>query len=144
MRSPGVSVKVKVKVIQSCLILCNPMDYTGHGILQARILEWVAFPFSRDLPNQGIKPRSPALWANSSPAEPQGKPKITGVGSLSLLQRIFLTQESNQVSCIAGGFFTNWAIREALFYFSISISIYMYNTILILSFNLLFMYFLKC
>ena len=70
--------------------------YTVHGILQARILEWVAFPFSRDLPNQGIKPRSPALWANSSPAEPQGKPKITGVGSLSLLQRIFLTQESNQ------------------------------------------------
>jgi len=34
--------KVKVKVIQSCLILCNPMDYTVHGILQARILEWVA------------------------------------------------------------------------------------------------------
>ena len=37
---------VKMKVIQSCLILCDPMDYTGHGILQARILEWVAFPFS--------------------------------------------------------------------------------------------------
>ena len=32
---------------QSCLTLCNPMDYTVHGILQARILEWVAFPFSR-------------------------------------------------------------------------------------------------
>ena len=39
--------KVKVKVAQSCLTLCNPMDYTVHGILQARILEWVAFPFSR-------------------------------------------------------------------------------------------------
>ena len=38
---------VKVKVAQSCLTLCNPMDYTVHGILQARILEWVAFPFSR-------------------------------------------------------------------------------------------------
>ena len=38
---------VKVKVIQSCLTLCNPMDYTVHGILQPRILEWVAFPFSR-------------------------------------------------------------------------------------------------
>ena len=36
-----------VKVAQSCLTLCNPMDYTGHGIPQARILEWVAFPFSR-------------------------------------------------------------------------------------------------
>ena len=37
----------EVKVAQSCLILCNPMDYTVHGILQARILEWVAIPFSR-------------------------------------------------------------------------------------------------
>ena len=37
----------KVKVTQSCLILCDPMDFTVHGILQARILEWAAFPFSR-------------------------------------------------------------------------------------------------
>ena len=36
-----------VKVTQSCPILCNPMDYTVHGILQATILEWAAFPFSR-------------------------------------------------------------------------------------------------
>ena len=40
-------VKVKAKVAQSCLTLCDPVDYTVHGILQARILEWVAFPFSR-------------------------------------------------------------------------------------------------
>ena len=39
---------------------------------------------------------SPTLWTDSLPAEPQRKPKNTGVGSLSLLQRIFLTQESNQ------------------------------------------------
>ena len=39
--------KVKVKVIQLCLTLCDPIDYIVHGILQARILEWVAFPFSR-------------------------------------------------------------------------------------------------
>ena len=38
---------MKVKVTQSCLTLCDPMDYTVHGILPARILEWVAFPFSR-------------------------------------------------------------------------------------------------
>ena len=38
---------LKVKVAQSCLTLCDPMDYTVHGILHARILEWVAFPFSR-------------------------------------------------------------------------------------------------
>ena len=40
--------KVKVKVAQLCLIHCNPMDYTVHGILEARILEWVVFPFSRE------------------------------------------------------------------------------------------------
>ena len=49
-----------------------------------------------DLPNPRIKPRSPALQADSLPAEPQGKPMNTGVGTLSLLQRIFLTQESNR------------------------------------------------
>ena len=65
------------------------------GILQARMLEWVAFPFSRDLPNPGIEPRSPTLQGDSLPAEPQEKPKNAGVGSLSLLQQIFPTQESN-------------------------------------------------
>ena len=45
-------------------------------ILQARILEWVAMPPPGDLPNPAIKPRSPALQADSLPAEPQGSPKI--------------------------------------------------------------------
>ena len=39
--------EIKVKVTQSCPTLCNPMNYTVHGILQARILEWVTGPFSR-------------------------------------------------------------------------------------------------
>ena len=39
--------EVKVKVAQSCPTLCDRMDYIVHGILQARILEWVAFPFSK-------------------------------------------------------------------------------------------------
>ena len=38
---------LKVKVAQSCLTLFDPMDYSVHGILQARIVEWVVFPFSR-------------------------------------------------------------------------------------------------
>ena len=65
----------EVLVTQSCLILCNLMDYTVYGILQARILEWVAILFSR---------------GSSQP------------------------RDQTQVSRIAGGFFTNWAIREAL------------------------------
>ena len=44
--------------VQSCLTLCNPVCCIVHGILQTRILEWVAFPFPpRDLPNPGIEPR---------------------------------------------------------------------------------------
>ena len=53
-------------------------------------------PTPGDLPNPGIKPRSPALHADSLLSEPPWKPKNTGVGSLSLPQRIFLTQELNQ------------------------------------------------
>ena len=64
----------KVKVAQSCPTLCDPMDYTVHGILQARILEWEAVPFSR---------------GSSQP------------------------RDQTQISCLAGGFFTIWAIGEA-------------------------------
>ena len=57
---------VKVKVAQSCPTLYNPMDYTVHGILQARILE-NTFPSPGDLPNPGIEPGSPVLQADSLP-----------------------------------------------------------------------------
>ena len=63
--------QLKVKVAQLCPVLCDPMDYTVHGILQATVLEWITFPFSRDLPHLGIKLRSPTLQADSLPAEPQ-------------------------------------------------------------------------
>ena len=55
----------------------------------------VSIPSPGDLPNPGIKPRSPISQVDSLPAEPQGKPKNTGVGRLSLLQWIFLNQELN-------------------------------------------------
>ena len=53
-------------------------------------------PSPGDLPNPGIKPRSPALQVDSLPSEPRGKYKNTGAGSLSLLQGSFLTQKVNQ------------------------------------------------
>ena len=72
------------------------MDYTASEIFQARILEWVAFPFSRG----SSKPRD---WTQISriageyfTAEKWGKHKNTGVGTLSFLQQIFPGQESNQ------------------------------------------------
>ena len=87
--------KVKVKVAQS------------SRILQARILWWVDFPFSRG----SSQPRSPALQADSSPAEPQGKPKNTG--AYPFFSESSRLRNRTGVLCVAGGFFTNWAIREA-------------------------------
>jgi len=49
---------------------CGPPGFSIHGIVQARILEWVAISSFRGLPNQGIEPGSPALQADSLPAEP--------------------------------------------------------------------------
>ena len=49
----------EVKATQLCLTLCNPIDYRVHGILQARILEWLAFPFSRG-------PSQPRDWTQVS------------------------------------------------------------------------------
>ena len=68
------------KLLQSCLTLSDPMDCSlpgssVHGIFQARIVEWVAISFSRDLPDPRIEPRSPALQADSLPTELWGNSK---------------------------------------------------------------------
>ena len=87
---------MKVKVAQSCPTLWDSMNYTVHGVLQARILEWITVPSPGDLPNPGMEPRCPTLQGNSLPAEPQGMPNNTSMGSLSLLQQVFPSQELNQ------------------------------------------------
>ena len=71
--------------------------WTIQAMEFSRPEHWRRYPFPSpgDLPNPGVKPRSPTSQANCLSAEPQGKAKNTGVGSLSLLQGIFLTQESN-------------------------------------------------
>ena len=76
--------KVKGKAAQLCLTLCDLMDYRVHGILQARMLEWVKplSPSPGDLTNLGIEPRSPTLQVDSLPADPPGKPKNIGVDTL--------------------------------------------------------------
>ena len=75
--------------------LCDPIDYTVHGIFQARILEWVVFPSSRGSSQPRNQIQVSRIAGRSLLSEPLGKPKNTGVDSLSLLQRIFLTQELN-------------------------------------------------
>ena len=85
-----------VKVAQSFLTLWDPMDYKLHGILQVRVLEWVAVPFSRASfqPKDQTQVSRVAGWIFTSCAT--GNSNSTGVGSLCLLQQIFLTQESKQ------------------------------------------------
>ena len=88
-------------VPQSCpTLFATPRIVTFHaplsmGILQTRILEWVAFHSQGNHSNPEIEPRSPTLQEDFLPSEPPRKPKNTGVGSLSLLQGNFLTQELN-------------------------------------------------
>ena len=66
------------EVIQSCPTLCDFMDCrlpgsSIHGILQARVLEWVPCPSPGDLPDPGTEPMSPALQADALTSEPPGK-----------------------------------------------------------------------
>ena len=67
------------EVAQSCLTPSDPMDCSPpgssiHGILQARVPEWVAISFARDLPDQGSNPGSTTFQADALTSEPPGKP----------------------------------------------------------------------
>ena len=105
---------VCVLVAQSCPALCNPIDYSLPYILCpwgfSRQEYWSGLPCPPPgvLPNPGIKPRSLALQADSLPTEPPGKPRNTGMGSLTLFRGSFQPRNQTGVSCIAGGFFTSW------------------------------------
>ena len=91
---------------KKCVCICDISNYIAYPEMLVTIQSiefsrpeyWStkSFPSSGDLPNPGTEPRSSALQAGSLPAELQGKPQNTEVGNLSLLQGIFLTQESNR------------------------------------------------
>ena len=107
-------VKWKVKVAQSRPTFCNPMAYTVHGILQARILEWVAFPFSRGIfPTQELIPGLPYCRWILYQLSHHGCPRILQWVSYVFFRGSSCPRNWTGVSCTAGGFFTNWATREA-------------------------------
>ena len=85
-----------------------------HGDSPGKYWRGLPCPPPGDLPNPGIEPKFPALRVDSLSSEPPEKPKNTGVGTLSLPQGIFLTRNQTRTSCIADGFFINWATKEAL------------------------------
>ena len=96
----------------SCSVLSNSLR--PHGFF-SRQEYWSGLPVPSpgDLPNPGIERRSPALQADSVLSEPPGKPKNTGMGSLSFSRRTSQPRNWTGVSCNAGRFFTSWATREA-------------------------------
>ena len=84
---------------QSCPTLCNPIAVRllcPWGFSRQEHWSGLPFPSPGDLPHPGIEPRSPALQADSLLSRPPEKPRNIGVDSLSLLQGIFPTQESNR------------------------------------------------
>ena len=107
-------VERKVKVTQLCPTLCDPMNCI-HEILQARILEWVAFPFSRGSSQPRDQTQVSHLaggfftsWATRE------APRLLEWVAYPFSSRSSWPRNRTRVSCIAGGFFTNWAMREAL------------------------------
>ena len=88
--------KLKCKLLSHVRLFATPWTIQSMEFFRPEYWSELPFPSPGDLPNPGSEPRSPTLQADYSPAEPQGKPKNTGVSSLSLLQLIFLTHELNQ------------------------------------------------
>ena len=86
----------KWKLLSHIWLFVTPWTIQAMEYSRPEYWSGYPFPFPGDLPNPGIKPRSPTLQADSLPAEPQGTPKNTGVGNWPLLWWIFPTQESNQ------------------------------------------------
>ena len=133
----------EVKVAQLCPTLCDPIDYTVHGILKARILEWVAFPFSRRSSQPQDRTQVSRIaggfftsWTSREAQKvaqlcltlckpmdrsPPGS-SVRGILRARILEWVPISflrvssqpRDQTQVSCIAGRFFTFWATREAL------------------------------
>ena len=79
-----------------------------------RILEWIAYPVSSRSSQPRNRTRVSCIAGKTLPAEPQGKPKNTGVCNLPLLQQIFPTQESNQGLLHCRQILYSWATKEAV------------------------------
>ena len=106
------SVKVKIKVTQLPLTL-DSVDCIVHGILQARILACIAFPFSRGC-SQHRDWIQVSHIAGRFPAEPQGSPRILEWVASHFSSGSSWPRNWTGVSFIAGGFCTNWAIRKVI------------------------------
>ena len=100
--------KVKVKVAWLCLTLCDPMDYIVHGILQARILEWVSLSLLQGIfPTQGSNPGLLHCRQILYQLNHKGSPGILEWIAYPFSSGSSQPRNRTGVSCIAGGFFAN-------------------------------------
>ena len=108
------AMKVKVTVTQYVQLFATP--WTIQSMEFSRSEYWSGEPFSStgDLPNPDIKPRSPALQVDTLPASLKGSPRILEWVAHAFSRGPSQPRNRTRVFCIAGGFFTNWAIREAV------------------------------
>ena len=96
------------------LILCDPMEHTVQGILQARILEWVTFPSPGGLSNPRDRMQVSRIAGRFFyQLSHKGSPRILKWVAYPFSSRSSRPRNLTGVSCIAGGFFSNWAISEA-------------------------------
>ena len=109
-----ININMKVKVTQSCPTLCDPMDYTVHGIFQAIILEWVAFPFSRGSSQPRDRTQVPDIAGRffTSRAN-KGSPRMLEWVAYPFSRESSRPRNPTRASCTSGEFFTNCAMREA-------------------------------
>ena len=98
------------KSLSSVWLFVTPS--TVHGILQARILEWVAFPYSKGSSQPRNRTQVSHIAGGFFTSWTQGKPKNTGGDIYPFSSRSSQPRDRTGVSCIAGRYFTNWAIRE--------------------------------
>ena len=93
--------------------LCNCMDYTAHGIIQAIILECVAIPFSKESSQPRDQTQDSRIAGRYYQLSPKERPRIQDCVASPFSSRSSQPRNLTRVSCIADKFFTNWAIREA-------------------------------
>ena len=105
------------QVTQLCPTLCDSMDYIVYGILKARMLEWVAIPFSRGIfPNQGSNPDLLHCRWILYQLRHKGSPRILEWVDHPFPRGSSRPRNWTRVSCIAGKFFTSWATWEVHIY----------------------------
>ena len=104
---------IKCRSLNCVWLFATPVTIESMEFSRPEYWSGLPFPSPGDLPNSGLEPRSPALQVDSSPTGPKGSPRILEWVAYTISSGSSQPRNRTGVSWIAGGFFTNWTIREA-------------------------------